>query len=134
QNCSLTNVTVASLTVQCSSTSASARHSEQYHLEIYNDANELVRNVSSAGKSAHFQVTDLPPGFSFNLFVYATNKNGHSEKVQINANTLVGEPRKLGRWARRKAPLAVSNVHLAIVPRHGLIPFAEHIEHKINVK
>ena len=101
QNCSLTNVTVASLTVQCSSTSLSARHSEQYHLEIYNDANQLVKNVSSAGENAHFQVTDLPPGFSFNLFVYATNKNGHSEKVRINANTLVGEPRKLGQCAGR---------------------------------
>ncbi|KAI2803229.1 hypothetical protein BLOT_007352 [Blomia tropicalis] len=104
ENCSLTNVTVATLTVQCSMEST-ARYSEQYNLEIYNDANnQLVKNVSSSDGPT-FQVSDLPPGFSFNLVVYATNKNGHSEKVRINANTLVGEPRKL-----------------------------EHIEQKINVK
>lgn len=95
QNCSLTNVTIASLAVQCSLNSVN-RHSEQYHLEIYNEANNLVKNVSSA-EGPTFQLTDLPPGFSFSLFVYASNKNGHSDKVRIKANTLVGEPRKLGK-------------------------------------
>lgn len=98
QNCSLNNVTSATLTVHCSSIRKGiipARPDEQYHLEIFNDANQLVENMSSSD-SAHFQVTNLPPGFSFNLFVYGTNKNGRSEKVHLNANTLVGEPRKLG--------------------------------------
>ena len=88
-----------------------ARYSEQYNLEIYNDANnQLVKNVSSSDGPT-FQVSDLPPGFSFNLVVYATNKNGHSEKVRINANTLVGEPRKLGlcdhAWHDKFGPLNV---------------------------
>ena len=97
QNCSLTNVTIASLTVHCSTDNATNRYLEQYNLEIYNEENQLVKNVSSS-EGAYFQVSDLPPGFSFSLFVYVTNKNGHSNKVRIQANTLVGEPRKLGEF------------------------------------
>lgn len=68
---------------------------ELYHLEIYDDVSKLVKNMSST-EGVHFQVNDLPPAISFNLFVYASNANGRSEQVLLNANTLVGEPRKLG--------------------------------------
>lgn len=94
-------MTTASLLVQCSTaealkeSSTAMRPKELYHLEIYNDASKLVKNLSSA-EGVHFEVTDLPPGVSFNLFVYASNANGRSEQVPLNANTLVGEPRKLG--------------------------------------
>lgn len=67
-------------------------------LEIYDDNNMLIKNITSNSHKAHFQVADLPPGFAFNLILYSSNQNGHSEKIQIIASTLVGEPRKLGKF------------------------------------
>lgn len=98
-NCSLQNITVTSLTVHCVfNKSLEQELSHQFVLQLYNNSNNLIRNVT-VSNYPHFKVYDLPPGFNLKLFVYTINKNGQSEKVQIVASTLVGEPRKLGLFA-----------------------------------
>lgn len=69
-------------------------------LEIYNDENgHLLKNLSTTTATAYFNVTDLPPGYSFSLVLFASDVNGQSDKVHLRANTLVGEPRKLGLYS-----------------------------------
>ena len=86
-NCSITNITVHTLTVECLP-GYSGGLDQLYYLEVYSsNPNRLLGNISS-NEYPFFTAHSLPPGYTYRLELYSSNAKGRSKKVVLAASTL----------------------------------------------
>ncbi|RWS15129.1 hemicentin-2-like protein, partial [Dinothrombium tinctorium] len=94
ENCTITNITAHTLTVECLP-GYSGGLDQTFHLEVYINSNSNKRLINNLTSSEYpfFIANALPAGNSFYLVTYASNSRGRSPSVRIKGNTLVAE-----RW------------------------------------
>lgn len=94
-NCSVTNITVHTLTIECLP-GYSGGLDQLYYLEVYSsNPNRLLNNITSK-EYPFFIAHGLPAGYTFRLEIYSTNSKGRSRSVSITGSTLLASPWQSG--------------------------------------
>ncbi|CAG2165676.1 unnamed protein product, partial [Oppiella nova] len=87
-NCSLTNITAHTLTIECLP-GYSGGLDQIFYLEVFSaNPNRLLVNLSST-EYPFFTAHGLPAGYAFRLVLYSTNTKGKSKSITITGNTLL---------------------------------------------
>ncbi|CAG2121489.1 unnamed protein product, partial [Medioppia subpectinata] len=87
-NCSLTNITAHTLTIECLP-GYSGGLDQIFYLEVFSaNPNRLLANLSST-EYPFFIAHGLPAGYAFRLILYSTNTKGKSKSITVTGNTLL---------------------------------------------
>ncbi|RWS23316.1 Nephrin-like protein, partial [Leptotrombidium deliense] len=87
-NCTVNNVTIHSLSVECEP-GYSGGLQQTFHLEIYTKKSKMLLSNQSSSDYPFFTTHLLPAGHSFTLLVYSSNSKGKSETLTIKGSTLL---------------------------------------------
>ncbi|XP_014218330.1 nephrin [Copidosoma floridanum] len=86
-NCTLTNQTTQSLSVECTA-GFDGGQTQHFQLEVYDQHSGQLRANVSARDSATFGVYNLEPGRVLRMAVYAVNSKGRSDPALLEGFTL----------------------------------------------
>ncbi|GBM26510.1 hypothetical protein AVEN_206188-1 [Araneus ventricosus] len=86
-DCLVINQTLQSLTIECQP-GYNGSLPQIFHMEIYNSIVEHMADNLTRLDKPRFHVTDLSPGTSYVLVIYASNIKGRSNSVALVASTL----------------------------------------------
>eukprot|EP00094_Tigriopus_californicus_P000281 TCALIF_00272-PB protein Name:"Similar to NPHS1 Nephrin (Homo sapiens)" AED:0.10 eAED:0.10 QI:635/0.86/0.87/0.93/0.86/0.81/16/939/883 len=105
RKCLLKNVTWEDFSVECTR-GFDGGHEAQYHIEIYEDGNHFLHNLTSL--EPRFRIVQLKPGQSYGLLLYASNALGLSSTRRLNASTmLLGDKRTAETRSQMASPAEV---------------------------
>ncbi len=87
-NCSVTNITAHTLTIECLP-GYSGGLDQIFYLEVFSsNPNRILTNLSST-EYPFFIAHGLPAGYTFRLVLYSTNSKGKSKTISITGSTLL---------------------------------------------
>ena len=94
-NCSLTNITAHTLTIECLP-GYSGGLDQIFYLEVFSaNPNRIIANLSSS-EYPFFIAHGLPAGYTFRLVLYSSNSKGKSRSISITGSTLLAAQWKSG--------------------------------------
>ena len=95
-NCTLTNQTTVSLSVECIA-GFDGGQVQSFILELYDQHTGLLQANVTARENAAFTVKDLEPGKVLNMVLYAVNGKGRSEPTLLEGFTLKVAEKQTGK-------------------------------------
>lgn len=99
-NCTLTNQTTESLSVECTA-GFDGGQPQHFLLEVFDQHTRVLQANVTSRENAAFTVQGLEPGKVLNMILYAVNAKGRSEPTLLEGFTLKVAEKQTGKLCQK---------------------------------
>lgn len=99
-NCTLTNQTTESLSVECTA-GFDGGQPQHFLLEVFDQHTQVLQANVTSRENAAFTVQGLEPGKVLNMVLYAVNAKGRSEPALLEGFTLKVAEKQTGKLCQK---------------------------------
>lgn len=104
-NCTLTNQTTESLSVECTA-GFDGGQPQHFLLEVFDQHTGVLQANVTSRENAAFTVQGLEPGKVLNMILYAVNAKGKSEPTMLEGFTLKVAEKQTGKLCQKYSPFS----------------------------
>jgi hypothetical protein len=132
-NCTLTNQTTESLSVECTA-GFDGGQPQHFLLEVFDQHTEVLQANVTSRENAAFTVQGLEPGKVLNMILYAVNAKGRSDPTLLEGFTLKVAEKQTGKLCPEIFPFAGSLGKSRLFRREGRIAASSELRNRETIR